>query len=235
MHLIVDNCGIHKHLRVQSWLKRHPPFHLHPIPISSSWLSMVERWFRGITDKRLRRGTFESECALIKGGVGGGEKMVHFDGSLDHLETKIFRPGSAVKAARKRAEGLALTALIKAGTQLTRWSQVDRQSGPFFRRHQQIKAINAYIDNHNQSPKAFGCNASFESITLKLDANVPHRRVGVASHPLSRVGGTFAANPWLCCDAFWGQMPMVSSPLSLHSIDGRCNDGRCQKINDVLL
>ena len=27
---------------------------------------MVERWFREITDKRLRRGTFESERALIK-------------------------------------------------------------------------------------------------------------------------------------------------------------------------
>jgi len=47
-------------------LKRHPRFHLHFIPTSSCWLNMVERWFREITDKRLRRGTFESERALIK-------------------------------------------------------------------------------------------------------------------------------------------------------------------------
>jgi transposase len=66
LHLIVDNYGTHKHPRVQSWLKRHPRFHLHFIPTSSSWLNMVERWFREITDKRLRRGTFESARVLIK-------------------------------------------------------------------------------------------------------------------------------------------------------------------------
>ena len=64
--MIVDNYGTHKHPRVASWLKRHPRFHLHFIPTSSSWLNMVERWFREITDKRLRRGTFESERALIQ-------------------------------------------------------------------------------------------------------------------------------------------------------------------------
>jgi transposase len=66
LHLIVDNYGTHKHPRVRSWLARHPRFYLHFIPTSSSWLNMVERWFREITDKRLRRGTFESERALIK-------------------------------------------------------------------------------------------------------------------------------------------------------------------------
>jgi transposase len=66
LHLIVDNYGTHKHPRVQSWLKRHPRFHLHFIPTSSSWLNMVERWFREITDKRLRRGTFSNVRSLIK-------------------------------------------------------------------------------------------------------------------------------------------------------------------------
>src|SRR5271165_349370 len=66
LHLIVDNYGTHKHPRVQSWLRRHPRFFLHFIPTSSSWLNMVERWFREITDKRLRRGTFDSERTLIK-------------------------------------------------------------------------------------------------------------------------------------------------------------------------
>ena len=46
LHLIVDNYGTHKHPRVESWLKRHPRFHLHFIPTSGSWLNMVERWFR---------------------------------------------------------------------------------------------------------------------------------------------------------------------------------------------
>jgi len=66
LHLIVDNYGTHKHARVKSWLKRHPRFHLHFIPTSSSWLNMVERWFREITDKRIRRGSFKSVPELIE-------------------------------------------------------------------------------------------------------------------------------------------------------------------------
>ena len=66
LHLIVDNYGTHKHQRVQSWLKRHPRFSLHFIPTSSSWLNMVERWFREITDKRIRRGSFKNVPELIK-------------------------------------------------------------------------------------------------------------------------------------------------------------------------
>jgi len=65
LHLIVDNYGTHKHPRVKSWLRWHPRFHLHFIPTSSSWLNMVERWFREITDKRIRRGTFKSVPDLI--------------------------------------------------------------------------------------------------------------------------------------------------------------------------
>ena len=65
LHLIVDNYGTHKHPRVQSWIRRHPRFHLHFIPTSSSWLNLVERWFREITDKRIRRGVFRSVPELI--------------------------------------------------------------------------------------------------------------------------------------------------------------------------
>jgi transposase len=66
LHLIVDNYGTHKHPRVKSWLRRHPRFHLHFIPTSSSWLNMVERWFRELTDKRIRRGSFRSVPELIE-------------------------------------------------------------------------------------------------------------------------------------------------------------------------
>jgi transposase len=65
LHLIVDNYGTHKHPRVQSWIHRHPRFHLHFVPTSSSWLNLVERWFREITDKRIRRGSFRSVPELI--------------------------------------------------------------------------------------------------------------------------------------------------------------------------
>jgi transposase len=65
LHVIVDNYATHKHPRVTSWLLRHPRFHLHFIPTSSSWVNMVERWFRDITDKRIRRGSFRNVPELI--------------------------------------------------------------------------------------------------------------------------------------------------------------------------
>lgn len=65
LHLIVDNYATHKHPKVQRWLARHPRFHVHFIPTSSSWLNLVERWFREITDKCLRRGTFLNVRNLI--------------------------------------------------------------------------------------------------------------------------------------------------------------------------
>jgi transposase len=60
LHLIIDNYRTHKHPKVQRWLKRHPRFQVHFIPTSSSWLNLVERWFRELTEKRLRRGAFKS-------------------------------------------------------------------------------------------------------------------------------------------------------------------------------
>jgi transposase len=65
IHLILDNYGTHKHPRVQSWLATHRRFHLHFTPTSASWLNLVERWFRNLTDKRIRRGTFFSVPDLI--------------------------------------------------------------------------------------------------------------------------------------------------------------------------
>jgi transposase len=60
LHLIVDNYSTHKHPKVKSWLRRHKRFHLHFIPTSSSWLNVIERWFRDITQNRIRNGVFQS-------------------------------------------------------------------------------------------------------------------------------------------------------------------------------
>jgi transposase len=60
LHLVADNYATHKHPKVKRWLARHPRFHMHFTPTSSSWLNLVERWFRELTQKRLRRGTFKS-------------------------------------------------------------------------------------------------------------------------------------------------------------------------------
>src|SRR2546427_3186051 len=66
VHCIIDNYSTHKHPAVQRWLKRNPRFHLHFIPTSSSWLNLVERWFREITTNRIRRGSFPSVEILVK-------------------------------------------------------------------------------------------------------------------------------------------------------------------------
>ena len=58
VHMILNNYATHKHANVKAWLARHPRFHLHFTPTSSSWLNLVERWFRELTDKALRRGVF---------------------------------------------------------------------------------------------------------------------------------------------------------------------------------
>src|SRR6195256_114726 len=49
-----------KKQEVKDWLAKHPRFHLHFIPTSSSWLNLVERWFGKITTERIRRGVFTS-------------------------------------------------------------------------------------------------------------------------------------------------------------------------------
>lgn len=65
LHLIVDNYGTHTHREVTKWLAKHPRFHMHFTPTSASWLNLVERWFREITEKRIRRGVFQSVPSLV--------------------------------------------------------------------------------------------------------------------------------------------------------------------------
>jgi transposase len=65
VHLICDNYATHKHAKVKAWQKRNPRFHFHFTPTSASWLNMVERFFRDITDKAIRRGVFHNVPDLI--------------------------------------------------------------------------------------------------------------------------------------------------------------------------
>jgi transposase len=66
LHLIVDNYATHKHPKVQNWLAKHKRFHMHFIPTSSSWLNLIERWFRDLTEQRIRRDAFRSVDELIE-------------------------------------------------------------------------------------------------------------------------------------------------------------------------
>ena len=64
IHIVLDNYATHKTPAVKRWFLRHPEYHLHFIPTSSSWLNQVERFFAEITEKRIRRGVFKSVAAL---------------------------------------------------------------------------------------------------------------------------------------------------------------------------
>ncbi len=50
IHIIADNYATHKHPAVTRWLDRHPRFHMHYTPTSSSWMNLVERFFRDLTE-----------------------------------------------------------------------------------------------------------------------------------------------------------------------------------------
>jgi transposase len=64
LHLIVDNYATHKHPDVQQWLAKHPRFVMHFTPTSASWLNMVERFFRDISENRIKRDSFTSVADL---------------------------------------------------------------------------------------------------------------------------------------------------------------------------
>jgi len=68
IHVVLDNLSAHKGPEIQEWLAdpKRRRWHLHFTPTSSSWVNLVERWFKELTDRRLRRGTFTSVPALVE-------------------------------------------------------------------------------------------------------------------------------------------------------------------------
>ncbi len=59
-------------------------WHLHFTPTSSSWTNLIERWFKELTDRRLRRGVFTSvpelEAAIEPlSHRGTGRELIHAD------------------------------------------------------------------------------------------------------------------------------------------------------------
>ncbi len=66
VHVVLDNLSAHSTPEIKKWLAHRDRrrWHLHFTPTSSSWLNLIERWFKELTDKRLRRGTFTSVAEL---------------------------------------------------------------------------------------------------------------------------------------------------------------------------
>lgn len=65
IHLIVDNYCTHKNATVKQWLAKHPRFVMHFTPTGSSWMNLVERFFRDLTEDVVREGSFASVRELV--------------------------------------------------------------------------------------------------------------------------------------------------------------------------
>jgi transposase len=103
LHLIADTYATHKHPDVVKWLERHPRFHLHFTPTSSSWLNLVERFFAEITRKRIRRGVFKSvldlEAAIYRylGEHNDHPKRFVWTKTADQILEKVERARPSLK------------------------------------------------------------------------------------------------------------------------------------------
>ncbi len=66
VHVVLDNLSAHSTPEIKKWLAHRDRrrWHLHFTPTSSSWLNLIERWFKELTDRRLRRGVFTSVADL---------------------------------------------------------------------------------------------------------------------------------------------------------------------------
>jgi len=107
VHLICDNYATHKHPDVKAWLAKHRRFHVHFTPTSSSWLNLVERWFRELTDKALRRGVFHSVPDLIAkieeylAAHNNDPKPFIWTATADDILTKVARGRVALQAVNQ--------------------------------------------------------------------------------------------------------------------------------------
>jgi transposase len=104
LHLIVDNYATHNHPEVIAWLTKHPRFHLHFTPTSASWLNLVERWFREITDKRIRRSAFKNIPDLVGAiteylqATNANPRPFVWTASVQTILSKVQRANEALEA-----------------------------------------------------------------------------------------------------------------------------------------
>ena len=119
LHLVMDNYGTHKEPHVNAWLKKHPRFVCHFVPTSSSWLNLVERWFRELSEQAIRRGSFASVADLQQAidafmkAWNTNPKPFVWTASVGKIMEKIdrarikmeqIRPGSSLPRGKKKAK-----------------------------------------------------------------------------------------------------------------------------------
>lgn len=104
VHVVLDNLSAHSTPEIRKWLahKNRRRWHLHFTPTSSSWLNLIERWFKELTDKRLRRGAFTSVAELSAAIIKWAEhwnldpKPFIWKASADDIIAKVKRGREAL-------------------------------------------------------------------------------------------------------------------------------------------
>ena len=126
VHVVLDNLSAHTAPEITKWLahKDRRRWHLHFTPTSSSWLNLIERWFKELTDKRLRRGAFTSVADLIDAITDLGRALERRPQAV-HLESHRRRhhrqgqrgrePSTRSNRRRTTSEASPLTAESGAG------------------------------------------------------------------------------------------------------------------------
>src|SRR5450756_1189292 len=107
VHVVLDNLSAHKAPEITRWLghRDRRRWHLHFTPTSSSWVNLIERWFKELTDKRLRRGVFTNVLELVEAITTWGSHWNEdpspfiWHASADELIEKVQR-GRAPSTAR---------------------------------------------------------------------------------------------------------------------------------------
>jgi len=125
IHMILDNYATHENPDVKAWLEKHPRFPLHFIPTSSSWLNRLERWFRDITDKAIRRGVFHSVPDLIT----AIEADLHANDASPRPFVWTATAEAILAKVRRGRVALAQLASEKRGTPLGGWCLVGCSGG----------------------------------------------------------------------------------------------------------
>jgi transposase/AraC-like DNA-binding protein len=103
IHIILDNYATHKHAAVRKWLAKRPRIKLHFVPTGSSWLNLVERFFRDLSQQAILPGSFASVAAL-------SDAITHYL-ARHNLNPKRYvwrADGAAVLAKIQRAWEIAI-------------------------------------------------------------------------------------------------------------------------------
>ena len=112
VHVVLDDLSAHSTPQIKAWLahKNRRRWHLHPTPTSSSWLNLVERWFKELTDKRLRRGIFTSLDDLTEAITTWAEhwnenpKPFVWKATAEDIIAKVRRGRDALHQVKKQTE-----------------------------------------------------------------------------------------------------------------------------------